>query len=159
MILTAELISQGFSLQKVTMDDLNGYIDVKRTCYRKYVDEYYGGWDENIQIKMNTEAFYDMMNNTFFQKIMLNDLTVGFLAYDVEIDRIDKISIQMIGEAQNKGIGSLYLQHITMLSKETKKPIFLKVFQSNPAQNLYKRFRFEIYSETSTHYLMRYNPS
>jgi len=46
-----------------------------------------------------------------------------------------------------------------MLSKEIKKPIFLKVFKSNPAQNLYKQFGFETYSETSTHYLMKFDPS
>lgn len=159
MVLTDELIRQGFLLQNVNINDLDRYIDVKRTCYRKYVDEYYGGWIENIQIKMNTDVFLDMINNTCFQKILLNDLTVGFLSYDEEVDRIEKISIQMIGIAQHKGIGSLYLQHITMLSKETKKPIFLKVFKSNPAQNLYKQFGFETYVETSTHYLMKFNPS
>lgn len=159
MVLTDELISHGFLLQNVNIDDLDRYIGVKRACYKKYVDEYYGGWIENIQIKMNTDVFLNMMKNTCFQKIIFKDLTVGFFAYDEKVDRIDTISIQMIGIAQHKGIGSLYLQHITTLSKETNKPIFLKVFKSNPAQNLYIRFGFETYSETTTHYLMRFNPA
>ena len=57
MRLTAELINQGFLLQEVRLDDLGSYIDVKRVCYKKYVDEYYGGWIENIQIKMYTNVF------------------------------------------------------------------------------------------------------
>ncbi len=102
MVLTDALVSQGFLLQNVNIDDLNRYIDVKRICYRKYVDEYYGGWIENIQIKMNTDVFLDMVKHTCFQKILLNDLTVGFLSYDEEVDRIDKISIQMIRIASIK---------------------------------------------------------
>ncbi|MFA6942017.1 MAG: GNAT family N-acetyltransferase [Clostridiaceae bacterium] len=158
MRLPAELINQGFSLKDVSIDDLGNYLDVKRVCYRKYVDEYYGGWIENIQIKMNTDVFDNMMKETYFQKLLLNNVPVGFFAYNEQKDKIDGISIQMIEIAQNKGVGSFYLKHITSLSKDTNKPIFLKVFKSNPAKNLYKRFEFEIYCETVTHYLMRYNP-
>lgn len=159
MQLTAELISKGFSLQDVSIDDLETYIDVKKVCYKKYVDEYYGGWIENIQIKMNTDAFYNMMRETYFQKLLLNNVTVGFFAYNELDDKIEGISIQMLEVSQHKGVGSFYLQHITSLSNKVNKPIFLKVFKSNPAQNLYKRFGFIEYSETESHYLMRYNPT
>ena len=87
-----------------------------------------------------------------------HNVTVGFFSYNELEDKIEGISIQMIELAQNKGMGSFYLQFIISLSQKTNKPIFLKVFKSNPAQNLYKGFGFEIYCETETHYLMRYNP-
>ena len=158
MQLIAELINQGFSLQDVSIDDLSNYIDIKRVCYKKYVDEYYGGWIENIQIKMNTDAFNDMMKETCFQKLLLNNVPVGFFAYNELDDKIEGISIQMIELSQRKGVGSFYLQYITSLSKKENKSVFLKVFKSNPAQDLYKRFAFDKYGETETHYLMRYNP-
>ncbi|MBU3113672.1 GNAT family N-acetyltransferase [Clostridium lacusfryxellense] len=158
MRLTTELINQGFSLQEVGIDDLGNYIDVKRVCYKKYVDEYYGGWIENIQIRINTDAFNDMMKEICFQKLLLNNVPVGFFAYNELDDKIESISIQILEVSQNKGVGSFYLQYITSLSQKVNKPIFLKVFKSNPAQNLYKRFGFDNYSETETHYLMRYNP-
>lgn len=158
MVLTNELMMQGFSLQDVTIDDFGRYIDVKRACYEKYVNEYFGGWIEDIQIKMNTDVFKNMLKETCFQKILLNNVIVGFFAYDEQVDKIDEVSIQMMESAQHKGIGSFYLRKLTSLSKKTNKPIFLKVFLSNPAQNLYKRFGFEIYSETRSHYLMRYHP-
>lgn len=157
MVLTDELIGQGFLLQKVTMDDLERYIDVKKVCYRNYVDEYYGGWVENIQVQMNTDVFMNSLNNSCFMKIILNGFTVGFLSYNEEEDKIDNISIQMVELAQGKGIGSLYLQHITQYSKDSHKPIFLKVFKSNPAQHLYQHYGFKTYSETLTHYLMKYS--
>lgn len=34
--------------------------------------------------------------------------------------------------------------------------IDLRVFISNPAQNLYKRFGFAVYDKTRSHYLMKY---
>lgn len=158
MHLTAELIKQGFSLQDVSIDDLGNYIGIKKVCFKKYVDEYYGGWIEDIQIKMNTDAFNDMMKETSFQKLLLNHITVGFFAYDELDDKIEGISIQMLEVAQRRGVGSFYLEYITSLSKKVSKPIFLKVFKSNPAQNLYKRFGFDKYSETESHYLLMYNP-
>lgn len=159
MRLTAELISKGFSLQEVSIDDLETYIDVKRVCYIKYVDEYYVGWIENIQIKMNIDAFHNMMKETCFQKLLINNVIVGFFAYNELDDKIEGISIQMLEVSQCKGVGSFYLQYITSLSNKTNKPIFLKVFKSNPAQILYKRFGFLVESETESHYLMRYNPT
>lgn len=159
MRLTDELISKGFSLQDVIIDDLGTYIDVKRVCYKKYIDEYYGGWIENIQIKMNTDAFNDMMKETCFQKLLLNNVSVGFFAYNELNDKIEGISIQMLEVSQRKGVGSFYLQYITSISNKANKPIFLKVFKSNPAQNLYKRFGFFKYNETKSHYLMSYNPT
>lgn len=158
MRLTVELINQGFSLQDVSINDLDNYIDVKRVCYKKYVDEYYGGWIEDIQIKMNTDAFNEMMKETCFQKLLLNNVPVGFFAYNELHDKFEGISIQMIELSQRKGVGSFYLQYIASLSMKENKPVFLKVFKSNPAQNLYKRFGFYKYGETEMHYLMMYNP-
>ena len=158
MLLPDNIKNQGFSIDNVSTADLNCYLNILRICYERYVDEYFGGWIENIQLKMNTDAFSDMMNETVFKKILLNDEIVGFFAYDEQSDKIDGTSIQMIEIAQNKGVGSFYLAHITSLSRKTNKAIFLKVFRSNPAMDLYRRFGFRVSNETPTHYLMRYDP-
>ncbi len=134
------------------------YLVVKKICYAKYVDEYFGRWIENVQTKMNTTAFHEMMGKTCSRKLLLNNKTVGVFAYSEEKDKIDGIFTQMVGTAQNKGIGSFYLKYITTPSERINKPIFLKVFKSNPAQNLYRRFSFEIYCKTSTHCLIKYTP-
>lgn len=159
MELTFELKNKGFSFCDVELSDFATYYNISRTCYEKYVDEYFGGWVEETQIKMNTDAFNNEMKETCFKKLLLNGSIVGFLAFDVHDDKIDGIMIQMIEYAQNKGIGSFYLSHIVSLSNQQNKPIFLRVFKTNPAQNLYKRFGFEVYDETHSHYLMRYDPT
>lgn len=159
MKLTPTLAEQGFSLHAVVSDDLGRYIDVKRDCYRKYVVEYYGGWVEDDQVERNTQAFGQMMEHTCFQKILLDDDIVGFLAYDIQEDKIEGLSIQMVAAARNRGIGSLYLRHITALADGMNRPAYLKVFLSNPARRLYRRWGFEPYGQTASHELMVYQPS
>jgi len=159
MTFPENLISKGFALKEIFANDLDDYIKIKKLCYKKYVDEYYGGWVDDTQIKMNADIFEKTRKQTCFQKIILNGETVGFFGYDELEDRIGGITIQMIEKARNQGVGSFYLEQITRLSVKSVKPVFLKVFKSNPARNLYKRFGFVIYDETLTHYLMKYVPA
>lgn len=158
MDLPFELINKGFSLCDVKPSDFIIYYTISRKCYEKYVNEYFGAWVEETQIKMNQESFNNEMKETCFKKVLRNDSIVGFLAFDVQDDKIDGIMIQMLESAQNKGLGSFYLNHITSLANHQNKPAFLRVFMSNPAQNLYKRFGFTVYDKTVSHYLMKYEP-
>jgi ribosomal protein S18 acetylase RimI-like enzyme len=159
MIITQALKNKGFSFSDVTKSDLSDYLSIKKACYKKYVDEYYGGWIDDVQIEMNTNIFNKLCSKSNFLKILLNGEAVGFFSFDVLENKIAGITIQMIDKAQNMGVGSFYLHHITSLSDKNKTPIFLKVFKSNPAKNLYERFGFTVYDETESHYLMRYDPA
>ena len=158
MVLPQDSINKGFSLSDVSDSDFNDFSIVGKACYEKYVDEYFGGWADDFQFKMQTDAFNEAKKESCFKKIILKGEIVGFFAFNETDDKIGGISIQMIEKAQNMGLGSFYLNKIVSLSENSKKPIFLKVFKSNPAQNLYKRFGFTIYDETVSHYLMRYDP-
>lgn len=158
MKLTVAQKKKGFKLMTVHAADLKAYMYVKKVCYKQYVDTYYGGWDEDVQTRLNTEAFYKMMQTSFFMKLLQNAVTVGFLAYDEQKDQIAGMSIQMLETARGQGVCSCYLESVTALSARQQKPAFLKVFKTNPAQRLYKRFGFRIYDETATHYRMRYDP-
>ena len=158
MTLPKRLTDMGFSMAEVDECDLDIYYAVSRTCYEKYVDEYFGGWVDDIQRKMNRDAFDKERSQSFFRKLLIHGEVVGFFAFDELHDKIEGVTIQMIEKAQNKGVGSFCLQHIVSLSEENHKPIFLRVFMTNPAQNLYKTFGFEVYDQTYSHYLMRYDP-
>ncbi|GLC80896.1 hypothetical protein [Lacrimispora brassicae] len=157
MVLTGDLINKGFSLQAVNTNDLEEYINIKRTCLKKYIDEYNGSWIEDIQIIINTDNFHKMQTCTCFQKIRLYDTVVGFFTFNEQADRISEISLHLTGLAKYKGIESFYLSHITSLSKEKDKPIFLIVYKSDSVQELYKEFGFKVYDQSRSHYLMSFN--
>jgi hypothetical protein len=158
MIIPQDLADKGFSIRKVSECDFADYFTIQKACYEKYVDEYFGGWNEGEQLKRCTDAFNETMKQSCFYKVLLNGKAAGFFAFDEQGGEIGGITIQMIEKARNKGVGSFYLSHITELSKKSKKPIVLKVFKSNPARELYARFVFAIYDETFSHYFMRYEP-
>ena len=155
--MTDDLIHKGFSLQEVSTNDLNAYIDIKRTCCKKYVDEYNGGWLEDIQMIIITDNFHKMKKCTCFQKILLYDTIVGFFTFNEQSDRIGEISLQLTQAAQGKGIESFYLSQITSLSKAADKPVFLHLYKSDPVHERYKEFGFKIYDQSRTHYLISYN--
>ena len=78
MTLSLELQKKGFSICDVEQSDFSEYYRIMRTCYEKYVIEYFGGWVEEIQIKMNQDAFSREKQGTFLKKILLNNATVAF---------------------------------------------------------------------------------
>jgi aminoglycoside 6'-N-acetyltransferase len=153
-----ENAAKGFSCQEVDEKDFSGYLRMKRDCFEAYVDEYYGGWAEEDQLRMNRETFEKTCGQTCFQKILWNGELAGFWGYDEREDRIGGLTIQLIEAARNQGLGSFFLREITALSDRTGKPAFLQVFRFNPAQNLYSRFGFRVYETTASHYHMRYDP-
>ncbi|MCL2388134.1 MAG: hypothetical protein FWC89_11405 [Defluviitaleaceae bacterium] len=57
MELAQKLINEGFTILNVAQSDFDVYFTIGRTCYEKYVDEYFGGWVDDVQLKMNTDAF------------------------------------------------------------------------------------------------------
>lgn len=159
MLLPQKLVSKGVSFADAEKSDFDVYFRISRACYEPYVDEFFGGWVDDFQLQMNIEHFEKNFARTCFKKIFLRSEIVGFFAFDEQPEKISGISVQMLEKARNIGIGSFYLRHITELAEKRKKPVFLKVFKTNPAQNLYKRFGFEIYGENESHFLMRFDPA
>lgn len=154
--LPPELADKGFALCPASDADRNDFVRVKMTCYRKYVEEFYGNWDDADQIRRNTDLFYKTHTFTNFTKILLHDKTVGFFSYDIREEGISAVTLQMLEEARNLGMGSFILRHILDLGKQIGKPVYLRVFKTNPAKRLYERFGFTVYDETDSHFLMQY---
>lgn len=144
--------------ESVASTDLAAWIDTKKACYKEYVDQYYGGWKDDQQEKLNSITFEKSMQMHYFKKITLNGSTVGFMGYDEQEDRITGITIHMYEHARNQGVGSRFLRQIIHRCNETGKSAYLKVFKTNPAQHLYSRFGFTVYDQTESHLLMKYTP-
>ena len=139
------------TFRKYKSSDYEFIYNLKKICYKKYVDEFFGGWNEEIQRKMYEEFILEKRND--IRLLYVNDNLVGF----VDGRNKDKYSYEqgnicLLPEFRGKGIGSWYLNEV--IKNHKNKDIYLRVFKSNPAQNLYKRFGFEIYDETKSHYLM-----
>lgn len=153
------LIAKGFTFPSAQERDFSDYLQIKKECFLRYVERYYGGWEEGPQRRRNREAFENDKKRRCFQKVLLYGETVGFFGFDEREDVLEGITIQLAEKARGQGIGSFFLQQVAALSDRTGKPALLRVFHSNPAKGLYQRFGFEAVGETASHCQMRYTPA
>ena len=125
--------------------------DIKKLCFEKYVEEYYGGWDEQQQIKFFNDFIKTYKNNLVI--ITANNIKIGVFGDEYTDKKIyHPFLLCLLPEYRGQGIGSAILKD--KMEKNKDKEIHLKVFKSNPARFLYERLGFEIISETKSHYIM-----
>lgn len=157
MILPDELIRQGLLLQDVEIDDLNTYIKLKKACCKRYVDQYYGGWDNRIQTIISKDSFQRLLEVPHFYKILQNDTTIGFFSYKEQEDQISEVALHVSPSFRGKGLKEFFLNHLVSSSKKTHKPVYINVFQSDPWKSLLVDAGFQVYDKSRSHYLMSYN--
>ncbi len=140
-----------YKLRPYMQADFEFVYQIKKEAYKKYVEEFWGTWDENKQ-----HAFFnDFMNKVqnSLQIIEFDGEPIGIYHGDMmEQDTYELGNLILIPEYQRKGIGKDILSNI--IKKYPKLKMHLQVFKSNPAIHLYKRLGFKMVDETRTHYIM-----
>ena len=48
MIISQALLENGFSIAQVSAEDFPAFFSIKKECFKTYVDEYYGGWNDTV---------------------------------------------------------------------------------------------------------------
>jgi ribosomal protein S18 acetylase RimI-like enzyme len=135
------------SFRQITFDDFDFLWRLHNAALREYVEKTWG-WDEERQRRLFAESF-DANNGEI---IVIGGADAGYLwTAEREMETI-LVSIRILPEYQNRGIGKKIIEDVLVKSK---KPVRLQVLKINPAQNLYKRLGFETISETETHFLMK----
>ncbi len=135
------------SFRQITFDDFDFLWRLHNAALREYVEKTWG-WDEERQRRLFAESF-DANNGEI---IVIGGADAGYLwTAEREMGTI-LVSIRILPEYQNRGIGKKIIEDVLVKSK---KPVRLQVLKINPAQNLYKRLGFETISETETHFLMK----
>ena len=157
MVLSDDLISEGYTIELVEESDLDQYIKIRKDFLKPFVDQYYGGWVEEIQMIIADDLFHRTRRDTSFLKILKSGETTGFLAYREQPDQITDVSVMMSESGKEIELLGEFLHFITRLSDRTKKPVLLTVYQSAPFADLYLEHGFTIYGTSRTHYLMSYN--
>ncbi len=126
--------------------------DLKKQVYSKYVEAYFGEWQEENQKKL-FECFWKE-NEKNIQFILIKDEKVGFWNGKETNECTFEIGNICVKPAyQKRGIGTAILKKILMENKG--KNIMLQCFKHNPAIKLYERMGFEKIEETNTHIVMK----
>lgn len=139
------------TLRKYTINDYKFVYEVKKNAYKKYVEECWVKWDEEIQQKYFENFINQVKENAYI--IQYDNKDIGFYNGESLENGNYKIgNICIIPEYQGKGIGTKIL--IDMLEKYSDTNIDIQYFKQNPVGNLYERLGFEKSGETNFHYQM-----
>ena len=132
--------------------DYNEFIyQTKKTVYKKYVEYYWGEWDENAQRNMFNDFMNSVKNNIWI--IKYKNENIGFYNGENIDDKNYEIgNICIISDYQGKGVGTKILKKV--LELHNKQNIHLQYFKNNPVGELYIKLGFVFYKEKEFHYVM-----
>ena len=144
-------ICMEYIFRKYEASDYEFIYELKKLCYKHYVDELLGGWNEEDQRKMYEDFILERGND--IKILYVNNKLAGFVdGKNKDENSYEQGNICLLPEFRGQGIGSWYLSEL--IKNHKNQNIYLRVFKSNPAKRLYDRMGFEIYDETPSHYLM-----
>lgn len=125
--------------------------DVKKNAYKKYVEENWGQWNEEVQSELFDKFINSVKDDTYI--IQLNGKNIGFYNGEILEDGSYEIgNICIIPEYQGKGIGTQVLKDIMKLHQD--QTLHIQYFKQNPVGKLYERLGFIPDYEKDYHYVM-----
>ncbi len=125
--------------------------EAKKNAYKKYVEKYWGSWNEEEQRKYFDKFITNVRNNAFI--IFFEETKIGFYNGEILSNGNYEIgNICIIPQYQNMGIGSNILK--AKLEENKNRDIEIQYFKQNPVGKLYHRLGFTQNGETEYHYKM-----
>ncbi len=125
--------------------------EAKKNAYKKYVEKYWGSWNEEEQRKYFDKFITNVRNNALI--IFFEETKIGFYNGEILSNGNYEIgNICIIPQYQNMGIGSNILK--AKLEENKDKNIEIQYFKQNPVGKLYERLGFTPNGETEYHYRM-----
>ena len=140
-----------YKLKKYSDNYYDFVYEVKKEAYKKYVEENFGVWDEEVQKEYFDKFINNVKENAYIIEYVNKD--IGFYNGEIlENGDYEIGNICIIPEYQGKGIGTKILKDVIKENKERN--ISLQYFKQNPVGNLYKRLGFSLTGESTYHYQM-----
>lgn len=125
------------NIRKCTSDDYWFYYNLVKRNMFLYIKKHLGGW--------NSKVFRKNFNSKNIKIIQYKNRRIGLYDCIPKKGFLFIQNIQLSGNFQKKGIGSLMLRLIEDEAKKRKlNSIRLNVIKDNPARDLYKRFGYKI---------------
>ncbi len=142
------------NFRKAHANDSEFVFTVKKTAFRKYIEQVWG-WDDSYQRERHNKEFA----SHDFRIIQFRGTDVGFLITSCTSDMLKVNQIYILPEYQGRGIGSACLTRIIDDANLEQKSVVLKVLKVNTRGiAFYQRLGFTIVGESTTHVQMERLP-
>ncbi|MCM1276658.1 MAG: GNAT family N-acetyltransferase [Lachnospiraceae bacterium] len=125
-------------------------MELKRKCFRWYVEKIYG-WEEDKQLELTKKEMRDNLSAINIIQVEGQDVGIFTIIQDENGDCLIE-TLAILPEYQKHGLGTKILEDT--ISKHQNTRLYLKTYKENPARFLYERVGFHKYDETNTHWLM-----
>lgn len=135
--------------------DLESLYGIYRLCYFDYVRLTWGQWEEESQHQGYLSGF--PLHRA--KMIVIAGRRVGAVDFERRGDGWWLNNIEIAPNWQNRGIGGHLVSELLLRAGADGVPAFLECLKVNPARRLYERLGFRVTDETTTHYVMRADPS
>ena len=142
------------NLKSYEEEDFEYLYNLKKECFKWYVEKIYCPWDDEFQRKFLQDFFEEYKDVA--KVITLGDEKIGLFTSYVDDQNESVVSLFYIAKKyQGQGIGTQVLSNQLKADEENGRNTVLQVYKENPARFLYQKFGFEVYEETQTHLKMR----
>lgn len=140
-----------YKLVPYTNEDFEFVYNVKKNAYKKYVEECWGPWNEEIQKELFDKFINTVKEDAYI--IKLNDKNIGFYNGEILDDGSYEIgNICIIPEYQGKGLGTRILKDI--MESHKQQDLHIQYFKTNPVGKLYEKLGFVPDYEKEFNYVM-----
>lgn len=142
-----------YSLINAQPKDFEFLKNVHHTTLKEHITKIWG-WDKTQQDQIFKQEF----ESGNIQVVSFAQKNIGYLQLKIEMDSIHLINILILSEFQGQGLGTEIMHDLIAKSKTENVTLKLGVFKINTgAKRLYEKLGFKTYSESDTHFYMRYN--
>jgi RimJ/RimL family protein N-acetyltransferase len=133
--------------------DSNFAFEAKRQAMGPHISKQWG-WDEAFQRKLHEQRYSE---KPWFI-ITFDSKPIGTISIHELAEHTRFGEFYLLDEYRNKGIGSRILEEFLVECDEKSKCVVLEYLKWNPVGSLYKRYGFEVTSESDIHYFMKRKP-
>ena len=146
-------VYMSITFRQIKIKDFEFLWQLHNAALKKYITATWG-WNEDWQRR----DFERNFNPDEGEIVVIDGKDAGFLRISEKETEIALISVRLLPEFQNRGVGTKLIKEVLVEARAKNKPARLQVLKINPAQNLYKKLGFKVFGETATHFLMRVAP-
>lgn len=147
-------MTRRYSLRGATDADLEPMMRIGHEGLRPHI-EALRGWDQ----AEHEAGFREHFVPEQISIVEVGGVAVGYFKMLEEEDHCFLEGIYLGAEVRGQGLGTRILEDLLDCCGQAGKPMRLQVFQTNPAQHLYRRLGFAVTRETDTHLFMERHPN
>jgi GNAT superfamily N-acetyltransferase len=136
--------------REATSADADFIYRVVETTMRSYVEQVWGSFSEDYSRKNIAETIAAKK----YAIIQYQGEDIGAISVERHPDFIQLSQLYILASHQNKGIGTALVRELICESRESRKPVRLRVIKGNPARRLYEREGFQVSSVSPEHIYM-----